>query len=202
MEKVSGLDQIEKKAYWSYHRDGLIDLCLGFVFLLFGIQVFTGNPVIAGLCWMPGLLIAPLKRLLTAPRIGTVRFRMSWKVRAVKIGLLTFTAAFVLFIVAAELSKSTAMHEWTRRYFAIAFGFSLALFPLAGAIALGIKRYYAHAALLAAGFSFVQYRNENLAGVFVGIGSVLIVTGGTVLIRFLNGNPIDGNPIGGKEEIS
>jgi hypothetical protein len=190
MESVSALKQIEKKAYWSYHGDGLIDLCLGLVFLLFGIKVLTGNPIIAGICWMPGLLIAPLKRLLTAPRIGMVRFRRSWKVKAVKIGLLTFTAAFVLFIVTAELSKSPGMHEWTRRYFAIAFGCSLALFPLAGAIALGINRYYAYAALLASGFSFVQYRNESLAGVFVAIGSVLILTGGAVLIRFLNDNPI------------
>jgi hypothetical protein len=167
----------------------LIDLCLGLVFLLFGIKVLTGNPVIAGICWMPGLLIAPLKKTITAPRIGWVRFGRTRHVLAVKIGLLALTFGMVAYIVVASLLHSPVLDAWTRRYFAIAFGCSLAMFPLAGAIALGIRRYYFHAALLAAGFSYVQYRPESLAAVFTFIGSALILVGTAVLIRFLHNNP-------------
>ena len=190
MATVPELKEIKRKTYWSYHQDGLIELCLGLVFFVFGIYLYSGKSLMAGLCWMPGLLIAPLKRIITAPRIGMVRFGRSRNVLAFKIGLLTLTAVLVLFIIAATLLDSPALDAWTRRYFAVAFGFALALFPLAGAIALGIRRYYAHAVLLAAGFSLIQYRPDSLAAVFTGIGSVLILVGAAVLIRFLRDHPL------------
>jgi hypothetical protein len=192
MTPIPELKQIERKAYWSYHQDGLIDLCLGLIFLLFGIKAFTGNFLFAGLCWMPGLMIAPLKKMITAPRIGTVRFGRSRKILAVKIGALVLTAAVILFIVVATRLKSPGLDAWTRHYYAIAFGSALALFPLAGAIGFGVRRFYAYAVLLVAGFSFIQYRPHYLAAVFAAVGSVLIIAGGAVLIRFLRDNPLPG----------
>ena len=189
MATVPEIREIRRKAYWSYHQDGLVELCLGLVFLAFGIYSFLGKSLMAGLCWLPGLLIAPLKRIITAPRIGMVRFGHSRYVLAIKIGLLTLTAVLVSFIVAATLLDSPGLNAWTQRYFAITFGIALALFPLAGAIALGIRRYYGHAVLLAAGFTLIQYRHDSLAAVFTFIGSVLIVCGSAVLIRFLCNNP-------------
>jgi hypothetical protein len=142
MTTVPELKQIERKAYWSYHQDGLIELCLGLVFFVFGIYLYSGKSLMAG------LLIAPLKRMLTAPRIGMVRFGRSRNVLAFKIGLLALTAAVVLFIIAASLLDSPGLNAWTQPYFTITFGFALALFPLAGAIALGIWRYYGYAVLI------------------------------------------------------
>jgi hypothetical protein len=154
--------------------------------------VFTGNPRITGLCGMSVLLIAPLKRMLTAPRIGMVRLGRSRNILAVKIGFLIVITAFVLFVVVSTYLKSPSLDAWTRRYYAIALGSALALFPLAGAIGLGVRRFYAYAVLLVAGFSFIQYRPESLAGVFCAIGSILVAVGSVVLIRFLHDNPIVG----------
>jgi hypothetical protein len=192
METLPGIKEIKRKTYWSYHQDGLIELCLGLVFFIFGIHLFIGDSLLAGICWMPGLLIAPLKRILTAPRIGTVRLGRTRVVMAAKLGLLALTFGLVLFIVVASLLDSPGLNAWTQRYFAVAFGFSLALFPLAVAISLGIRRYYGHAVLLAAGFSFIQYRPDSLAAVFTSIGSVLTLVGTVVLIRFLRNNPVIG----------
>jgi hypothetical protein len=192
MALVPELKQIERKAYWSYHQDGLIDLCLGLVFILFGIMVFTGNSRITWFSGMPVLLIAPLKRMLTAPRIGMVRFSHSRNILAVKIGFLALITVFVLYVAIATRLKSPGLDSWTRRYYAIAFGSALALFPLFGAISLGVRRFYAYAVVLVIGFSLIQYRPGRLAAVFIAIGSVLFVVGGAVLIRFLLDNPLPG----------
>ena len=191
MEALPEIREIQRKTLWSYHQDGLVELCLGLVFFIFGIHLVFGGSYLAGICWMPGLLIAPLKRMITAPRIGRVRFGRTRHVMAVKIGLLALTVIMVAYIVVASLLDSPGLNQWTKRYFAVAFGCSLALFPLAGAVALGIRRYYAHAALLALGFSYVQYRPGSLAAVFTSIGSVLMLSGTAVLIRFLRNNPVE-----------
>ncbi len=71
-----------------------------------------------------------------------------------------------------------------------AFGFSLALVPLAGAIGLGVRRYYGYAVLMVACFSLLSVWREGLAAVFLVIGSVVTFTGIFVLIRFLRNNPV------------
>jgi hypothetical protein len=192
MATIPELKQIKKRTYWSYHQDGLIDLCLGLVFLLLGIQRLTGNSVIAGFFWMPFLLIDPLKRLITAPRTGMVRFSRSRNVSAFLIGFLASAVAVVLFIAAASRLGSPGLDAWKHRYFEIIFGSAWALFFLVCAIRLGVRRFYAYMVLFTAGFSFFLYRHENPTDVFIAIGSIMILVGGAVLIRFLHDHPLPG----------
>jgi hypothetical protein len=181
---------VRRRAYLTAHEDGLMDIGLGLVFLLFGVLQAAGMSRFNGVCWMPALFIAPAKRILTEPRIGTARFGRSRGVLALKIGLILLALGLVGFIVAASFLHSAALDAWTKRYFAPAFGLSLALFPLAGAIALGVRRFYAYAILVTAGFSLLSFRRESLAAVFLVIGMVLTVMGILVLIRFLRGHPV------------
>jgi hypothetical protein len=190
MNPQSDLKAIRRKAYLASHEDGLIDIGLGAVFLLFGLIQWLGRPQLGGICWMPALFIAPMKRYVTAPRIGTVRFGAKGGLFKVKLALILFVLAVIGFIVAASLLHSETLDAWTRRYFAPAFGFSLALFPLAGAVGLGVRRYYGYAALMVLCFSLLSVWREGLAVVFLVIGGVVTITGILVLICFLRSHPV------------
>jgi hypothetical protein len=185
MEQRPELKLIERRAYLSYHQDGLIDICLGMVFLAFGLVTLSGQSLFRSLCWMPGLLIAPLKKWITVPRMGMVKFGASGKMKRVKIALLLSCAAVLLFILAAVRLRSPVMDDWTHRYFLIFIGLLLVVFPFFGAVGLGIRRFYGYAFLFAAGFTLVCLDREMLAWVFTGFGSVLLIAGVIVLIRFL-----------------
>lgn len=190
MNTQQDLKAIRRKAYLANHEDGLIEIGLGTVFLLFGLIQWLGRPQLGGVCWMPALLIAPIKRVITAPRIGMVRFGAKGGLFKVKLALILLVLAVIGFIVAASLLHSETLDAWTRRYFAPAFGFSLALFPLAGAVGLGVRRYYGYAVLMVVCFSLLSVWREGLAEVFLVIGGVVTLTGIFVLIRFLRSNPV------------
>jgi hypothetical protein len=190
MNDQMDLKTIRRKAYLTSHEDGLIDIGLGMVFLLFGLIQWMGKSHLGGVCWMPALLIAPMKRYVTAPRIGTARFGAKSGLLKVKLALILVVTALIGFIVTASLLHSDAVDAWTRRYFAPVFGFSLALFPLAGAIGLGVRRYYGYAVLMVLCFSLISFWREGLAPVFLVIGCALTVTGGLVLVRFLRKHPL------------
>jgi hypothetical protein len=184
------LKAIRRRAYLANHEDGLIDIGLGTVFLLFGLIQWLGRPHLGGICWMPALFIAPMKRFITAPRIGTVRFATTGGLFKVKMALILFVLAVIGFIVTASLLHSEVLDAWTHRYFAPAFGFSLALIPLAGAVGLGVRRYYGYAVLMVLCFSILSVWRDGLALVFLAIGSVVTITGILVLIRFLRSHPV------------
>jgi hypothetical protein len=80
--KEPNLKEIEKRAYMSYHQDGLLDIFAGLYILGFGLGIIMdvlwefGFGVI-----MPAILIATVlpiwieaKRKITMPRIGFVNF--------------------------------------------------------------------------------------------------------------------------------
>lgn len=75
MERVMNMGTLEKKAYMMYHGDGLADLALGLVVLLFGLgmefEQFWLAPVFAAAgypLWLLG------KRGITEKRLGYVEF--------------------------------------------------------------------------------------------------------------------------------
>ncbi len=76
------LKQLERKAYLSYHEDGLVDLFLGFAAITFGLSVLTEMVIVlAGsvIVWLFVYIAA--KRLITVPRIGIVEFSSERKSR-------------------------------------------------------------------------------------------------------------------------
>jgi hypothetical protein len=189
---------VRRSAWVAATRDGFIEIAAGLVFLLFGAVHAAGRPQFSGLCWMPALFVAPMKRLITTPRIGTARLRRTAGIWAVKAVLILVILAVMGYIVVAARTQSAAMDAWTRRYFAPVFGLSLALFPLAGAIGTGVRRYYGYAFLVAAGFSVLSFRRDGLTAVFLVIGTVLFLSGLAVLVRFLKDHPLPGEAAGGR----
>jgi len=69
------LKRLERKAYLSYHEDGLVDLFLGFAVIMFGLFVLTEVVIVlSGSVFVWLLLYIAAKRLITVPRIGNVEF--------------------------------------------------------------------------------------------------------------------------------
>ena len=69
------LKVLERKAYLSYHQDGLIDSFIGLFVLIFGIGMAFDISYIGGVLPPLGIaLYAAAKRIITIPRIGLVRF--------------------------------------------------------------------------------------------------------------------------------
>jgi hypothetical protein len=196
MDERTDIKTVRRRAYLAATEDGLIDIGLGSVFLLFGLVHAIGRPQLGGFCGMPALFIAPLKRFVAAPRVGTARLKRTRGIWILKSVLILFMLAVIGYVVVASRLHSISIDAWTRRYFAPAFGLSLALFPLAGAIALGVRRFYGYAALIFTGFSWLSFQRGSLTAVFLAIGAVVTVTGITVLVRFLREHPVPSHAAG------
>ena len=190
METLPDVKAVERRVYLSYHHDGLIDIFIGMVFLSFGIVTITGKTAFAGLCWMPSLLIVPMKRWITVPRLGAVQISRSGKVWIAKALMVTLSTGVLFLFIAAGLFHAGGVYGWMRRYFFLLFGASLAVIPLAGGVALGIRRFFAYAAALLAGFAMANFSRGSIPAVFIVLGSILILTGLAVLIRFLRRYPL------------
>jgi hypothetical protein len=185
MEKNPDLKTIGRRAYLSYHQDGFIDLGLGLVFLISGLLNVTGLQSLVGISWMPALLIAPMKRWITAPRMGMVKFHKSRKVILFKTAMIVLSLSVLILSVTSMFFRIQPLAGWIHRYFLLLFGASISLIPLIGAFALGIRRFYGYAALIMCGFTFAHFVKDGIHPVFIVIGSTLVLTGLVILIRFL-----------------
>ena len=71
----TNLKEIERKAYMSYHQDGLIDVFAGFLILSFGLWLILDMTWMGWILWFVAVsAYAVAKRVVTIPRIGLVKF--------------------------------------------------------------------------------------------------------------------------------
>ena len=116
------LKEIEKKTYFSFHQDGIIDLFVGLSFMLYGIVLLWGNPALIGLCFLPTLLIMPVKKWLTQPRMGIVRFAQNRKKKITKTGIVVLILGILVFLSITLFQKNGSLSSWLDQYFLILFG--------------------------------------------------------------------------------
>ena len=75
MTQNINLKDIEKKVYMSYHQDGILDISLGLLILLFGIAMYTHLTPFVGLIPILVMGVGYLaKKFVTIPRMGYVNF--------------------------------------------------------------------------------------------------------------------------------
>ena len=74
MSQDKQFKELSRKAYLSYHQDGLIDILIGLGILGFGLMMLTDSIVFNLLAWMPIIFYVPLKNRITVPRFGYVQF--------------------------------------------------------------------------------------------------------------------------------
>jgi hypothetical protein len=202
--KEPNLREIERKAYISYHQDGLLDIFAALYILGFGIGIFMD--VIWDFSFgviMPSILVAvvlPLwiaaKRKITMPRIGYVNFgtRGANKLTAIFLGLMVVgLGAFFAFTMA---TSQGGLRQWLdlivqNGMLVVGFG-SLAGCALFG-YSMGLKRLYAYGLLAAITFVIGHFVGIFFAYILIALGATVMIAGFALLINFVKKYPLKGD---------
>jgi len=199
MAQEINLKEIERKAYLSYHQDGLLDIFLGLGILIFGIGMATD---IAG--YIGGLLgalaipsWAAAKKLITIPRLGMVKFGAERKIRIEKekrffriFLAVALLAGAALFIPLYAKSIPLWLHAWLKKFIFAPMG-------LIGVVGFGflaywkqIDRYYAYAVLVLIAVLVRPVLSAPASQYLISLGLIILLSGLAVLLRFLRRYPV------------
>ncbi len=195
------LKEIERRAYMSYHQDGLLDIFAGVYVLGFGLGILMDT--IWGFSFgvaMPAVLVATVlpiwvaaKRRITMPRIGFVKFGSQGtnKLMAIYIGM--FIAGLGTFF--AYMVFQGGQSPWIDVIFqngliVVGFG-SLAVCALFG-YSMGLKRIYAYGLLALIALVIGHFTGIFFAYIFSALGITVMAAGFALLIGFVNKYPLKG----------
>ena len=210
-EKID-LKEIERRAYTSYHEDGLLDILIGVMMMIHGIYVLAEMDIpfyifiiIASTVW------ANSKKTITIPRIGYVKFREGRRSRQRK--LITISLTATTFLITLGLIAFTQLSGGQRplwldgiaEYGMIIVGAALGLALFALGYFKDLDRFTAYGALtivmniagsliLPSGWDFWQ----GIAAVNIPLGAVLFGYGGYMLYRFKRKYPL---PMGDEVDV-
>lgn len=202
------LEALEKKTWQRFFNDGFWNILLGLLLLNFGLAPVIEN--ISGIDYLYPYIIMLFaaealffvgKKLVTAPRIGRVKFSKKRKQKKLKVSIVLVIsvvlgicvyALFALQLVSADISA-----YWWVALFCIN---AIVVFSVM-AYFLDFKRLYFYGLFF--GFSIIvaeflrtilQHPYNALIGFGV-FGSIMIVIGLVVLARFVKSYPLDGEVV-------
>lgn len=202
MEQKTDLKRLERKAWMSFHNDGLGDIFLGCVILMFalapilsrmGLGDFWSSAVFLPFFALVFIVIVLLRKRVVIPRIGLASFRQARKKRLLKFNILMLIILSVGFILGLLSLRGDVGQGWVHnlRFIAIV----LMCFGLAGYF-MGFTRLYIYGILTALAIPAGEWLWTNLGvphhGFPVTFGvtaAVIIVTGIILFLRILGKNP-------------
>jgi hypothetical protein len=180
----------------SYHKDGLLDLFIGFAIFFAGLFLWTE------MVWMVGIFIPVLlpsfqaarKRFLE-PRIGELPHNSQWQAQKQKallwvtllLGLL-FLAGVGMFYAYGEMSGP--LNDWLRPNFLLVLGVVFASVWFLAAAMLKINRFYLYAIFTFVILVLAQYTALPFWIALAILGGLIILSGTVFLIRFIQQHPI------------
>lgn len=180
------LESIRHNIYMSYSQDGLWDILFGLFLLVWG------NATQFELGWFPGptfialyLLVLALKRRITYPRIGYVKFAANNKSSRIAIA---FTLTF-LFNILVFLLYVGKIGEIPRGFLLFIFGVMTAMIISLIGYWWKVKRLYAWASLILTAFVIYQWLGTPVIFSFIIPGSIMWIYGMVLLFRFIRSYP-------------
>ena len=204
--KEPNLKEIERKAYMSYHQDGLLDISAGIYIIGFGLGIFVDIvwDFGMGVIIFPGGFIAiaislwiAAKRKITMPRIGYVNFGVkggTTKIMALFIGL--GVAGLGLALVFPLALTQSGSRQWVDLIFQngmliVGFG-TLAVCALFG-YSMGLKRLYAYGIIAAITLVIGHFIGIFFAYILMALGTTVTIAGFALLISFVKKYPLKGD---------
>ena len=202
MTETPNLKELQRKAYTSYHQDGLIDLFASLYIIAFAVGIlldFYWDYSFGVL--LPGFILVlaiPLwiaaKRKITVPRIGYVNFGTKGKTKLTVVftGLTVLGIAF-LFIFMMVQAGTTPITNIIVEYGLIIIAIaSLTVCSLFG-YATGLKRIYAYGILALAFFIVGYFTGVFFAYIILALGITVIISALNLLVHFVRKYPIEGD---------
>jgi hypothetical protein len=186
---------LRQKTYLAYHQDGIIDALVGLGIMGFGLNMAADNSALLVLSWIPIILYAPLKKLITVPRLGYVKFddertnsiRM---ILGILVGLTALAFFLGMFIFLRNDSLSVDASAWLKKYHMLLLGTFVALAFVIGGLLTGIKRLFVQAVLA---------ELVLIGGIELGLqpptyvliwGGLTFLIGAWLLVQFLRQYPV------------
>lgn len=192
-EKID-LQQLERKAYLSYHQDGVIDIFIGSAIVTFGLLFL---PWVFEHLWMAfsGLFIiwvlsyAGVKRAFTVPRIGYVEFKQHRRSRVMLIVVLLFIINLLLFLIQALGILTPEL-----RIFLNMYGYMVTAFVVGGLFLLigfltDLRRVMGYGVVAIAVFLFAHFYPMPFSYPIIVLGLVMTTYGCVLLFQFIKKYP-------------
>lgn len=201
------MKQVEKRVKRYWYTDGIAELASGGLFILlgiyFGAQGFFGEGSLVSVILQVSLilvmiggafgvrwLVNTLKSRLTYPRTGYVEYRVNEKEVKVRRFVVAGTAMVIAMVSIVLIDTIRGLDSLT-----LITGILVGLIFIAlRGKSSGLKRFYllgGFAIVLGAALSFSDLSQTYNLGLFYGlVGIAIVISGGLVLQRYLNENPL------------
>lgn len=202
VEEIS-LKNVERKIYSTASQDGMSDIFLGCIFLIFAIAPllssklgdFWSSAIFVPFWGIVMLCIWLVRKHVIRPRIGEVKFGAARRTRLLRFNLIMLTANFLIFILG--IWKSFNSEVLSGRTTSALFGLSCLLLFCIAAYFLNFGRLYVYGLLIGlsplVGEWLYTYQGASHHGFPITFGisaGIMIFTGLVVFIRIFRLNPI------------
>jgi hypothetical protein len=182
------LKELREKAMSSFHEDGIIDIVIGILVLIWGFSAFTEDQSL-NVIWIA--IVIPsywwLKRKYTLPRIGMVRFSRKEKSVTTNLAAGAIGAAIAVGIViwwTSVRSGQPFYYSLISENWALLLGLCAAAFSALYARVAYLPRFYAYAVLALVILGSAQYLGLPFGVHLLALGAVILGYGGNLLHRF------------------
>jgi hypothetical protein len=176
--------KLEDKAFLTFHKDGLIDILMGWILLVIGVNFYldTMSAITAFIALTPLLFFLFLKIRITLPRLGHAQFRIRRTPSRWILG------GFGVFLILVAIVSGVFLRN------SLGGGGSIAIALIGIAFVMvfvsGINRILAYAVLIPVYF-IVGFGLRFLSPVMIiATGAVLMVIGIYMLVKFLRTYPL------------
>lgn len=182
------LEGMRKQIYKTYFSDGIWDIILGIVYLIFGLGVLISQDI-----WylFPIIITLPLalKRSVSEPRIGALQFKKSQETRLLILYFLfgVLILGFVVFLGILNPSGDGVVRWLTLNLFLVIGMIFAIILGLIGWL-FNFSRMYLYAILNFLGFTLVG-RITSAGVVLTSLGGIFTVIGLIVFFNFLKYHP-------------
>jgi len=195
------LKDVEKRTYVAYHQDGIIDMFIGVYILVFTSGIIINN-ILEISTWFVAPAILPaimvplwisLKKKVTIPRIGYVKFKTSNTSRVTGLFLGTLVSGvlvFFLFAFSSTQSWAQPIKEMIVSNSMLVIGIGAFAIASIFAYVVGLKRLYAYGVLALTFFAVAQIIVFPFEYILVTMGVTTICYGVILLWKFTKKYPV------------
>jgi len=192
------LQEIERKAFTSFFRDGLWDIYGGLILLGIGLYIMTDQLYTLILCFVSALILLILRKRIIIPRMGHVVFsaaretrtRRQKQIAMVVLTALMFLGIILFFLLYADIMPD-GIHKWLADYFLVIFGGLLAAAVGIAAYMTQVFRFYIYAVLVFLAFLLIQLVDVSFELPVTITGGIIALSGIVLFARFLQQYPRD-----------